>query len=60
MAKAAIIAKNAVLIEKSGERESEQVRETAEQYLDWYMNRTQFEISDKMADMKDSIDKDCS
>ena len=43
-----------------GTRESEQVRETPEEYLDWYMNRTQFEISDKMVRLEDSIEKDCS
>ena len=60
MAKAAINAKNAALNEQSVARESEQVCETAEQYLDWYMNRTQFEISDKMVELEDSIEKDCS
>ena len=60
MAKAAIIVKNAALNEQSNNRESEQVRETAEEYLDWYMNRTQFEISDRMVEFEDSIEKDCS
>ena len=60
MAKAAKIAKNAALNVQSGDRESEQVRETAEEYLEWYMNRTQFEISDKMVELEDSIEKDCS
>ena len=56
MAKAAKLAK----CELGGERESEQVRETAEEYLDWYMNRNQFEISDKMVELEDSIEKDRS
>ena len=46
--------------EPGGSRESEQVRETPEEFLDWYMNRTQFDISDKMVELEDSIEKDCS
>ena len=46
--------------EPGGSRESEQVRETPEEFLDWYMNRSRFEISDKMVELEDSIEKDCS
>ena len=53
MAKAAQLAKN------EG-KESEQVYETAEEYLEWYMNKNRFEISEKMEKLEDSIDKDCS
>ena len=43
-----------------GTRESEQVRETAEDYLNWYMNRTQYDIMDKMEELEESIEQDCS
>ena len=43
-----------------GTRESEQVRETAEDYLDWYMNRTQYDILDQMEELEESIEQDCS
>ena len=41
-------------------RESEQVRETPEEYLDWYMNRNTYDILDKMPEMEESIEQDCS
>ena len=44
----------------SGSRESEQVRETGEDYLAWYMNQTRYDIMDKMDELDDSIEKDCS
>ena len=43
-----------------GTRESEQVRETAEDYLNWYMNRTQFDIMDEIEEFEDSIEQECS
>ena len=56
MAQAAQSAKN----EQNGSREGEQVCETAEEYLEWYMNHRKFEISEKREKLDDSIDKDCS
>ena len=41
-------------------RESEQVRETGEDYLEWYMNQTSYDVIDKMDELDDSIQKDCS
>ena len=60
MAKAVIIAKTGAQNEPTVSRESEQVRETGEDYLAWYMNRTSYDVMDKMDDLDDSIEKDCS
>ena len=60
VSKAAYIAKNKAKNAPGGSKESEQVRETAEDYLNWYMNRTQFDILDKMDELEDEIDQDCS
>ena len=38
--------------EPGGSRENEQVRETHEEFLEWYMNRSQFEISEKMVELR--------
>ena len=50
----------AVENEPGGSRESEQVRETGEDYLAWFMNRTSYDVMDKMDDLDDSIEKDRS
>ena len=41
-------------------RESEQVRETGEDYLAWYINQTSYEIMDKMDELDESLEKDRS
>ena len=41
-------------------RESEQVRETGEDYLAWYMNQTSYDVMDKMDELDNSIEKECS
>ena len=46
--------------DQSVSRESEQVRETVEEYLDWYMNMNQYDVHDKMEDLDKSIEQDCS
>ena len=46
--------------EPGGSRESEQVRESGEDYLAWFMNRTSYDVMDKMDDLDDSIEKDRS
>ena len=43
-----------------GSSESEQVRETGEDYLAWFMNRTSYDVMDKMDDLDDTIEKGCS
>ena len=52
--------KTEVEIQPGGSREIVQVRETGEDYLAWYMNRTSYDVMDKMDDLDDSIEKDCS
>ena len=58
--KAIFLAKTEVQYEQGGSRESEKVRETVEDYLDWHMNRAHYEITDKMDELEDSLEKDCS
>lgn len=60
MHKALFKAQNDAKNVPGGTRESEQVRETAEDYLNWYMNRTQYDVLDKMEELEESIEQDCS
>ena len=46
--------------EQGGSRESKQVRETPEEYLNWYMNRNTYDILDKMPELENSLEQDCS
>ena len=41
-------------------RESEQVRETGEDYLAWFWNRSHVDPMDKMDELEDSIAKESS
>ena len=40
--------------------ESEQVHETVDDYLHWFMNRSFYDPADKMDELDESIEKDCS
>ena len=57
---AVISVKTGAQIEPSTSRESEQVRETGEDYLEWYMNQTAYDVVDQMDELDDSIEKACS
>ena len=40
--------------------ESEQVHETVDDYLHWFFNRSFYDPADKMDELDESIEKDCS
>ena len=60
MQKALHLAKIQSENEPSGSRESEQVRETGEDYLAWFMNRSHIEPLDKMDELDDYMEKERS
>ena len=44
----------------SSVKESEQVHETVDDYLHWFFNRSFYDPADKMDELDESIEKDCS
>ena len=60
MQKAAAAARNLAQTEPGGSRENEQVRETVEDYLTWFMNRSHVEPIDKMDELDDFLEKERS
>ena len=58
--KATSLAKAEAQNEPSTSRESEQVRETGEDYLAWFMNRSHVEPIDKIDELDDYLEKERS
>ena len=54
------MAKSEAQNEPSTSKESEQVRETGEDYLAWFMNRSHVEPLDKMDELDDYMEKERS